>query len=197
MTFSHTLILMARRKAISSVLPPVPSGDSPSLATLNLRDEMLRHSLLGCLVVSSSLDTSSVVASVGAGDAGLGVGVILLVLSGDGSELISRLGGNTGKNSSGNLAGGGGSLDHLGGGVVDLTLLCLAIASGEEDKLGFVRVESLSVELELLLGGRGASVVNGDAHSACKGGAQTSGLKLGESEATAISDLAGVPTRGR
>lgn len=150
-------------------------------------------SLLGLLGVGSSLDALSVVTGVGAGDSGFRVSISLLVLSGDSGELIGGLGDGAGKDMAGDLVGSGGGLDLLGGGVIDETLLGLALTSGEEDQLGFVRVESLSVELELLLGGGGASVVNGDAHSACEASAQTSGLELSEGEATAVSDLTGVP----
>ena len=79
-----------------------------------------------------------------------------------------------------------------GGGVVDKTLLDLAILSGEQDKLGLVSVQSLDVELLTLSGGVSSAVVNGDADGAGKGGAETGSLELTKSEATAVPDLAGV-----
>ena len=123
------------------------------------------------------------------------MGVALLVLGGDRSELILGLDDNAGEHDAGDLVAGGGGLHLLSSRVVDETLLGLAIASGEEDELGLVGVESLDVELELLLAGRGASVVDSDSHGAGEGGRETSSLQLDEGEPTAISDLAGVATR--
>ena len=89
----------------------------------------------------------------------------------------------------------GGGLDLLNGGVVDETLLGFALLSGEEDELGLVGVESLDVELELLVAGRGPSVVDRDSNSGGEASAKASTLKLSESEATSVPDLAGIAAR--
>ena len=122
------------------------------------------------------------------------MGVDLLHVSGDGLELVGDGGDGLGEDLAGDLVGCG-SRGHLSGGrVVDETLLGLTVTSWEEDQLGLVSVESLSVQLELLLTRGGSPVVDSDANGAAEGGAELSGLDLGESEATAISDLTGVPT---
>jgi len=122
------------------------------------------------------------------------VSVNLLHVGGDGLELVGNDGDGLGEDLAGDLVGSGGRSDLSGGRVVDETLLGLTVTSWEEDELGLVGVESLSVKLELLLAGGGASVVDSNANGAAEGGAELSGLDLGESEATAISDLTGVPT---
>jgi len=123
------------------------------------------------------------------------VSIHLLHVGSDGLELVLSGGGTLGEDLAGDLVGCGGRL-HLGGGrVVNKTLLGLAIASGEQDKLRLVRVESLRVQLELLLTRRGSPVVDRDANSAGEGGAESSGLELSKGEATAVSDLTSIPAR--
>ena len=78
----------------------------------------------------------------------------------DGSEFLDLLGASDGQDSSGNLVAGGSGLELLSGGVVDQATLGLALTAREEDELRLVRVESLDVELELLLRGVGSSVIN-------------------------------------
>jgi len=116
----------------------------------------------------------------------------LLVICSDSSEHISGLDDSAGQHLSDDLIGGGGGLDLLSGRVVDQTLLGLAFTLGEEDEFGFVRVESLSVELELLLACGSASVVNGDAHSSCESSAKFSSFQLSESESAAVPDLTSI-----
>ena len=154
-------------------------------------------SLLGSGLFFGFLCTSSGVTSGSPCDSGIRVGVNLLHVGGDLLELVGGDRDSLGENLTGDLVGGGGRLDLLGGGVADESLLGLAFSSGEEDELGLVGVESLNVELELLLAGGGSSVVNRDADGTGEGGAQTGVLELDESEATAISDLTGVLARAR
>ena len=144
--------------------------------------------------IFSSLCTSAGITSVGPGFSVLRMGIDLLHVGSDGLVLVLRGGSGSWENLSGDLVGGIGRGDLLGGSVVDQTLLGLALLSWEEDKLGFVRVESLNVELELLLASGGSSVIDRDADSSGEFLAEASALKLGEGEAASISDLACVAT---
>ena len=122
------------------------------------------------------------------------MGVALLVLSGNGGELVLSLDDGAGEHLTGDLVAGGSRFDLLGSRVVDETLLDHAITSGEEDELGLVGVESLDVELELLLAGGGTSVVDSNSNGAGEGGGEAGALQLDEGEATAVSDLTSVAT---
>jgi len=108
-------------------------------------------SLLGGFLFGGLLLASALVAGVLPGIAVLGMSTAFLELLGDSGELVGGDGGDSGEDSTGWLGGGGSRLALLGGGVVDQTLLDLAVLSGEEDELGLVGVESLRVELLLLL----------------------------------------------
>ena len=108
---------------------------------------LLGGSILGSLLASTGI------ALVYPGLSGLRVGITLLHLGSDCFELVFGSGGSSWENSTSGLVGGVGTCDLLGCGIVDLTLLGFTFTSWEEDKLGFVRVESLDVELELLLAG--------------------------------------------
>jgi hypothetical protein len=154
-------------------------------------------SLFGGCFLGGLLLASALVAGVGPGLTVLGVGTTLLELLGDGGELVAGSGGGSGKDTAGGLGRGSSRLALLGGGVVDQTLLDLAVLSGEEDELGLVGVESLDVELLLLLGGAGSAVVNSDADGAGEGGAKSSSLQLVKSEATAVPDLTSIPASAR
>ena len=123
--------------------------------------------------------------------------VDLLHVGGDGLELVLGSGDGSWKDLAGDLVACGSGRHLSGGGVVDQTLLGLAVLSGEEDELGLVGVETLSVKLELLLASGGSSVVDRDADGASEGGAEAGGLELSQSEATAISDLASIPAGAR
>ena len=81
------------------------------------------------------------------------MGVALLHVGGNLLELVTRGGLSGGKEFAGGLVGGRCGSELLSGGVVDLTLLGLALLSWEEDELGLVGGKSLNVELELLLTG--------------------------------------------
>ena len=126
------------------------------------------------------------------------MGQELLHVGSDGFELFLFGGSALGEHLASNLSGSGGRLDLGGGGIIDETLLGLAVLPGEEDELRFVGVESLDIQLELLLAGRGASVVHSDANGASESGAQTGSLDLGKRESAAVPDLASVAAgRGR
>lgn len=86
----------------------------------------------------------------------------------------------------------GRGLEHLSGGVGNETLLGLELSLGEHDKLASVGLKSGDVLLELLLGGAGPSVINGDAELSGLLNGDTSGLELLESEATAEADLTSI-----
>ena len=91
---------------------------------------------------------------------------------------------------------GGGRLELLGSGVVDLTLLGLVLASGEDDELALVGVKSGDVHFELLDAGAGSSVINGDSDSSGPGGGEFGTLKFSEGETTSVADLSGVLAGG-
>jgi len=76
------------------------------------------------------------------------------------SEFFFALGWLEREDATGNLVLGSSRLELLGSGIVDETLLWLVFAAWEQDHLGLVRVESLSVELELLVAGVGSSVID-------------------------------------
>ena len=122
------------------------------------------------------------------------MGILLLHVGGDGFELILVDDNGLGEDLAGDLVGCGGRLHLCGGRVVDETLLGLTIASWEQDQLGLVSHKSLSVKLELLLARGGSPVIDSNADSAGEAGAEAGSLELCESEATAISDLTGVPS---
>jgi len=145
----------------------------------------------------SFLLTSAGITGICPRDSRIGVGIRLLHVSSDGLELVFRCGGLSWKEFAGWLVGGGSRLHLSGGRVIDETLLGLAVASWEQDQFRLVRVQSLCVQLQLFLTGRGSSVVDRDSDSAGEGGAQAGSLELGQSEATAVSDLAGVLARAR
>ena len=153
----------------------------------SLRSLLLSGELLGLLLASAYIT------SIGPRDSRIGVGVCLLHVSSDSLELVLNDGDGLGEDLAGDLVGCGSRSNLSGGRVVDETLLGLTVTSWEEDELGLVGVESLSVKLELLLAGGGASVVDGDTNGAAESGAELSGLDLGKSEATAVSDLTSVP----
>lgn len=206
--FSHTLIsvcgwqlamnLSLRRGA--HWLPNLPkalkSGRHAHRGGLKIRSFLRFLIFLGVLRSFLSPNrASALVAGVGPCDSGGRVSKELLVVGGDGGEGGLLLGSGSGQDDA-RVVGGSGGLALLGGGVVDESLLGLAVLSGEEDQLRLVLVESLHVQLQLLLARRSASVVDGNTDSASEGGAQASTLQLSQSEATAVSDLAGVPSRG-
>ena len=91
---------------------------------------------------------------------------------------------------------GGGGLQLLSGGVIDLTLLGLVLASGEQDEFALVGVESCDVHCKLLLAGAGSSVINGDSDASGECGTQSSALELSKSESFSEADLSGVLAGG-
>lgn len=77
-------------------------------------------------------------------------------------------------------------------GVVDLTLLRLALLSGEEDELALVSGEAGNVQGLTLLGLVLSSVVNSDTNRSSESRSETSSSHLSEGEASAESLLAAV-----
>lgn len=123
--------------------------------------------------------------------------VALIVCLGDGDVLSGLDWDTVWENSAVNLVVGSNSLELLSGGVVDLTLLWLAFLQWEQDQLGLVGAESLSVELELLSAGVGSAMINGDTNSASESGGDANGLELIESESTTVANLACISAGGR
>lgn len=110
----------------------------------------------------------------------------------NGGEFNCGLLADDGQGAAGHLGGGGRGLELLSGGVVDKTLLGLVLASGEDDELALVGVESGDVQLQLLLGGAGASVIDRDADGASDLGVETGASELSEGESAAVANLASV-----
>lgn len=108
----------------------------------------------------------------------------------NGLELLSFLTCHNGEDSARGLMASSCGLQLLGRRVVDQTSLGFALTLGEEDELRLVSVQSVDVELELLLTCVGSSVVNGDANGACEMSIQTCLLKFVKGEAAAVSHLA-------
>lgn len=143
-----------------------------------------------------SLDTSSMVFL---GDSGIsedGVDVALLVFICN-SNILSSLGwSRSWENSTTDLGVGSWSLKNLSGGVVDLTLLSLALLQWEQDQFRLVSAESLSVELQLFSAGVGSSVINGDTDSAGKSSGESSSLEFIKSKSTSVANLASISAGG-
>jgi len=118
---------------------------------------------------------------------------LLSVLSGTNSlklDFLNKVG--SWENFTENLVIGGGGLELLSGGVIDLSLLGLVLASGEEDEFALVGVESCDVHCKLLLAGAGSSVINGDTDASGECGTQSSALQLSESESSSEADLTSI-----
>jgi len=131
-------------------------GPPYALVSWMAREERAKDSLLSFLLGSDLIGfllASAGITSVSPCDSGIRVGVDLLHVSSDGLELVNNGGGALGEDLAGDLVSCGGRLDLGGSRVVDETLLGLTVTSWEEDELGLVGVESLSVKLELLLAG--------------------------------------------
>jgi len=125
------------------------------------------------------------------------VGQVLLVVGGDCSEGIGGLSDGSWENLAAGLGGSLSGLDLFDGGVVDQTLLGLAVLSGEEDELGLVGSKSINVKLELLSRCGGSAVIDSDSDSAGEGGRETSLLEFTKGEAAAIPDLSSISASAR
>jgi hypothetical protein len=88
------------------------------------------------------------------------------------------------------LGGGSGRGEAFGCGVVDLALLWLAFASGEEDEFFLVAVKSIHVCLELFLVGVSATVVDSNADSSGEMGTQFCASEFLHRETTSITHFA-------
>ena len=125
------------------------------------------HSLLSGFSFLSGLYSLSIVPLIDSFVSELLVSLGTLHLSGDGLDLASLGDGWKGENTIGGVLSG--TLQLLGGGIVDLTLLWLVSASWEEDQFLLVLTESSNV------GGHSfgifvvSSVVNGDSNSSSPG----------------------------
>jgi hypothetical protein len=149
-------------------------------------------SFLGLLLFGGFLLASSLVAGVGAHSSESVEHLLFSVGVGDLGKFDGVSGSGNRQSVAGYLVGGGSRLELLSCRVVYLTLLGLVLASGENDQLALVSVQSGDVQLELLLTGAGSSVINGDSHGSGKGGGKTGVFKFGESEATAVANLASI-----
>lgn len=153
-------------------------------------------SLFGLLGISCSLLATASV-SLESTESSLGsVNLNVLDLT-NSSEFVFALGLLKREDFAGNLVLGSSRLELLSGGIVDKTLLWLVSTAWEQDHLGLVRVESLSVELELLVAGVSSSVIDRDSDGAGEAGTEASSLKLIKSKSTAVSNLASVAAGAR
>jgi hypothetical protein len=82
-----------------------------------------------------------------------------------------------------------GGLELVGSRIRNVTLLGLALSSGEEDQLALVAFKSLHVQLKSLLIGVVSSMVNSDADGSGEGRADLGLGELLEGEASAVSHL--------
>lgn len=124
----------------------------------------------------------------------------LLILLGESDELILLGSGGVWKHSSAELVVGGSSLEGLGGGIAEshlVSLLWMSLLEWEENQLRLVVLQSLQVDVHLLLAGAGSAVVNGDSDGSSELWGDAGGLELVMGESTAVSLLAGVPTGAR
>ena len=121
----------------------------------------------------------------------------ILILLGDSNVFSTLSWSRVWKNSSADLVVGSWSLKSVSSGIVDESLLWLALLSWEEDKLGLVGVKSLSVELELLSACVSSTVIDSNSNSASKSGGEASGLELIEGESATIANLTSILAGGR
>lgn len=116
----------------------------PALVLRNSNSFLLFGGIFG------SLDTTSVVALGDSCHSEDGVSATLLIFFCN-SNILGGLGwGSAWHDSATDLGGGSWSLESLSGGVIDLSLLGLALLEWEQDELGLVGAQSFGVELQLL-----------------------------------------------
>ncbi len=149
-------------------------------------------SFLGLLLFGGFLLASALVASVGAHSPESTENLAFSIGIGDLGELDGASSLDNRQSVAGHLVCGGGGLELLGGRVVDLALLGFVLASGENNQLALVSVQSGDVQLELLLTGAGSSVINGDSNCSCEGSGKSGVFKFDESETTTIANLASI-----
>ena len=82
------------------------------------------------------------------------------------------------KHLAGDLSLSSGRLELLSGGVINESLLWLVSDLGPENQLGLVGVQSLHIELKLLLTSVGSPVINTDSDSSGEAGAQFGSTEL-------------------
>lgn len=140
-----------------------------------------------------SLDASTVVSLDGAESSGLSVWVDLLEFGGDLDSLNGVIGSSTWEESSRWLSAGGGGLELVSGGIIDLSLLRLAFNARPEDELILVSVQSLNIELKGVIVSVGSSVIDADSDGSSEAGAKSGSFELEKSETTAISNFACIP----
>merc|ERR1711990_17744 len=141
----------------------------------------------------SSLDASTIVMLDSTESSGFVVGVDLLEIGGDLDGLDGLLGSSTWEDLSGWLSGGGGGLELVGSGVVDLSLLGLALNTWPEDEFILVSVQSLNIKLKGVIVTVGSSVIDADSDSSSEASAKSSSLELKKRETTAVSNFACIP----
>lgn len=154
------------------------------------------HSFLGLLFVFCLLNAAAAVAGVSANRSESVEHLLGLIGFGNGGKFNSLLLANDWQSVALNLSGRGSGLQLFSGGVVDETLLWLVLTSGEDDELALVGVQSGNVQLQLLLGGAGATVINGDTNGACNLCVQAGASEFSESETAAVANLASVLAGG-
>ena len=145
------------------------------------RSLLLRSFLL------SLLDSLAVVFLIDAELAELSEDLDISVLLGDLLGSLSELSGSLLNDVLGSVLRNGG-LSNLSG-IGNVTLLDLALSSGEEDKLALVAFKSLHVQLKGLLICVVSSMVNSDANGSGKSRADVGLRELLKREASTVSHL--------
>ena len=130
---------------------------------------------------------------VGAEDSESSEDLSFLVSLGDSSEFISSGGLIAWQDGSGDLVGCTSGGELLLSGIVNQSLLWLVGNSWEENKLGLVSVQSVHIELELLLASVGPSVIYSNTNSSGEAGAKFGRFELLKSEAASVSNFASIP----
>ena len=149
-------------------------------------------SFLGLRFFGGFLLASALVAAVGAHSSEGAEHFAISVFVGNLGELDGVSGSGYWQSLAGYLVGSGGRLELLSCRVVDLALLRLVLASGEQNQLALIGVKSGDVQLELLLTGAGSSVINGDSNASCESGGKTGVFELGKGEASAVAYFASI-----
>lgn len=133
-------------------------------------------SLLGFLGILGSLDSLTVVSSVDSELSELSEGLDRLHFLGNWFDLASLDDSWKSEDSAGSVLSS--SLDLFGGGVVDLSLLDLAVVFWEEDELGLIVGQSLNVGILHISTLVVSSVINGNSDGLGESWGKLSGLKL-------------------
>ena len=134
------------------------------------------------------------VSLVGTESSGFVEWVELLSLLGDLDSLDGIRRSSAWKNLTRCLGSGSCRLELVSSRVVNLSLLGLALNTGPQNELILVSVQSLNIELKGVVVTIGSAVITSDSDGSGEAWAESGGFQLEESETTAISNFACIPT---